>query len=205
MITLSVRSVNAEKSHINARLINSKCHRVLWITYYRNVRKRLRVWQRLISLAYFEEPSSAVFLPFLKHSLHLNILKEYFRVVFFPPFFCQLYLHVFMQRAITKGMIWGRLATPVILLWLCETATEGKSWSGCVKVCLSTTKLCSFYPDRKCANNLGCGVLQRLMWYYLCPIHLSPTLYINSVAGTCWSLSPAYMGKPVSMHWTDRQ
>ena len=64
MITLGLLRENVEKLHRNARLINSKCHPVLWITYCRNVRKRLRMWERLISQAYFEEPSSAAALSF---------------------------------------------------------------------------------------------------------------------------------------------
>lgn len=123
MITLDLWRESVVKLHINARLINSKCHPALWITYYRNVGKRLRMWQRLISLAYFEEPSSAVFLSFFKHSLHFSILKGALQSFF---------LHVFYAQSNNQCMMWGRLAALVIptAVTVKLQAAEGKSWGG---------------------------------------------------------------------------
>lgn len=107
---------------INARLINSKCHLVLWITYCRNVRKRLRMCERLISLAYFEELSLSVLLSLLKLSLHFNILKDLLL------FFFQTYLHVFNVKNNNPYVMQGRLdGWWYRHHWLCETATRGDS------------------------------------------------------------------------------
>lgn len=93
IITHGLLRENVEKLHINATLINSKCHPALWITYCRNVRKSLRMWERLTFFWLISNNHRLLsFYLFFFKCLHFNILKGHFRVFFF--LFCQTYFRV---------------------------------------------------------------------------------------------------------------